>query len=93
MPADEPTIVVPGPNDDVLSYIAALFTMEEGAIPADAIVVFGFIGDIDPDDPASSGQYWQLRTSGEGISSTHIGLLEMASHRLQHVAADDPDGD
>ena len=77
---------VPGLDDDSLEYVAALFELQEGEVPADAIIVIGYLGDIDPDDPASSGQYWQMRTTGEGISSTHIGLLAMAEHRLEHIA-------
>ncbi len=77
---------VPGLGDDSLPYLAAMFQLKDGEFPDDAIVVLGYIGEIDPDDPASSGSYWGMRTTGEGISSTHIGLLQMASHRLEHIA-------
>ncbi len=83
---DERTVMVPGPDEDCLDYVATLFELQEGEVPADAIIVIGYLGEIDPDDPASSGQYWQMRTTGEGISSTHIGLMAMAMHRLNHIA-------
>ena len=84
-------IWVPGKDDDSLPYLAALFDLKQGEIPDDAILVLGYIGDVDPDDPASSGSYWSMRTTGEGISSTHIGLLQMASHRLNHIANPEDD--
>ncbi len=83
---------VPVPNtadgENILAYVAALFDLADDEIPTDAIVVLGYIGTKNDDDPIDSGSYWDQRLSTDGTISQQVWLLEAAKHALLHFARD-----
>jgi len=74
---------VPETDDDCLAYVAELFTLDDGDVPTDAIVILGFMGKA---RPGESGSYWRYRIGGDAVTSTCLGLVDLFKHELAMVA-------
>ena len=80
------TVEVPGPDDDILSYVAEIFGLGEGDWPTNCIVVLEFLPKDPPPDGEEDVAAWSVRTGGDARYSSEIGLLNMAAHKLAHDA-------
>ena len=85
---------VPGADDEILPYVAALFGPEHNvgdtAVPTDCVVILGYLEDPEKDDHAHpSGQYWTFRIGGDSTTHPQVGQLQALSHLLLHHANDD----
>ncbi len=82
-------IAIPENQEDVLSYVAALFDLDESDVPSDCIVILSMVGKIDEQDEhneKASGMYFRYRIGGEGVTSSTVGLLDMVKYEILYEA-------
>ena len=79
-------VAVPEVQEEVLSYVAELFNLDEKDLPSDCIVILSMVGEVDENDELASGMYFRYRVGGDAVSSSTIGLLDMVKYKLLYEA-------